>query len=161
MAFLFQTFVDQEEIGHQQPKMDAGIESISCALTANDAAAANKLRVGKAQAQPFTFAPLDIGIEEGICAKHNLEIDATNFPGSANLRRGIAADATDVVVGSGLEVAFIVKSIANSPSQRWRTSRNRSFGAVETAAVELGMLPSEPDMSKLITGKFLPSGPSS
>jgi hypothetical protein len=35
-------------------------------MKAGSALAADKLRVGKAQAQPFTFAPLDIGIEEGI-----------------------------------------------------------------------------------------------
>ena len=88
------------------------------------AQAADKLRVGKAQAQPFTFAPLDIGIEEGIFAKHNLEIEAVNFPGSANLQRGITADAIDIAVGSGPELAFIAKgnpelgvaAMANEPS---------------------------------------------
>jgi ABC-type nitrate/sulfonate/bicarbonate transport system substrate-binding protein len=78
-------------------------------VSAHAAFAADKLRVGKAQAQPFTFAPLDIGIEEGIFAKHNLDIEATAFPGSANLQRGIAADAIDIAVGSGPELAFIVK----------------------------------------------------
>jgi ABC-type nitrate/sulfonate/bicarbonate transport system substrate-binding protein len=73
------------------------------------AQAADKLRVGRAQAQPFTFAPLDIGVEEGVFAKHNLDLEVTNFPGSANLQRGIAADAIDIAVGSGPELAFIVK----------------------------------------------------
>lgn len=88
------------------------------------AAAQEKLRVGKAQAQPFTFAPLDIGIEEGIFKKHGLEIEATAFPGSANLQRGIAADAIDIAVGSGPEIAFIAKgnpelavaAMANQPA---------------------------------------------
>jgi ABC-type nitrate/sulfonate/bicarbonate transport system substrate-binding protein len=87
------------------------------------ALAADKLRVGKAQAQPFTFAPLDIGLEAGIFAKHNLDIDATAFPGSANLQRGITADAIDIAVGSGPELAFIIKgnpelgvaAMANAP----------------------------------------------
>jgi NitT/TauT family transport system substrate-binding protein len=82
------------------------------------------LRVGKAQAQPFTFAPLDIGIEEGIFKKHDLAIEATAFPGSANLQRGIAADAIDIAVGSGPELAFIAKgnpglgvaAMANEPA---------------------------------------------
>lgn len=86
--------------------------------------ALDKLRVGKAQAQPFTFAPLDIGIEEGIFKKHNLEIEATAFPGSANLQRGIAADAIDIAVGSGPELAFVAKgnpelgvaAMANQPA---------------------------------------------
>jgi ABC-type nitrate/sulfonate/bicarbonate transport system substrate-binding protein len=88
------------------------------------AAAQDKLRVGKAQAQPFTFAPLDIGIEEGIFKKHNLDIEATAFPGSANLQRGIAAEAIDIAVGSGPELAFIAKgnpelavaAMANEPA---------------------------------------------
>ncbi len=82
------------------------------------------LRVGKAQAQPFTFAPLDIGIEAGIFSKHDLTIEATAFPGSANLQRGIAADAIDIAIGSGPELAFIAKgnpelavaAMANQPA---------------------------------------------
>ncbi len=93
-------------------------------LVGGPALAADKLRVGKAQAQPFTFAPLDIGIEEGIFKKHNLDIEATAFPGSANLQRGIAADAIDIAVGSGPELAFIAKgnpeigvaAMANQPA---------------------------------------------
>jgi putative hydroxymethylpyrimidine transport system substrate-binding protein len=95
-----------------------------CAAGFAPAHALDKLRVGKAQAQPFTFAPLDIGIEEGIFKKHNLEIDATAFPGSANLQRGIAADAIDIAVGSGPELAFVAKgnpelgvaAMANQPA---------------------------------------------
>jgi ABC-type nitrate/sulfonate/bicarbonate transport system substrate-binding protein len=95
-----------------------------CAAGFAPAYALDKLRVGKAQAQPFTFAPLDIGIEEGIFKKNNLEIEATAFPGSANLQRGIAADAIDIAVGSGPELAFVAKgnpelgvaAMANQPA---------------------------------------------
>ena len=93
-------------------------------LSSRVVSAEEKLRVGKAQAQPFTFAPLDIGIEVGIFKKHNLDIEATAFPGSANLQRGIAADAIDIAVGSGPELAFIAKgnpelavaAMANQPA---------------------------------------------
>jgi putative hydroxymethylpyrimidine transport system substrate-binding protein len=93
-------------------------------IVAAPARAEDTLRVGKAQAQPFTFAPLDIGIEEGIFKKHNLVIEETNFPGSANLQRGIAADAIDIAVGSGPELAFVAKgnpelavaAMANQPA---------------------------------------------
>jgi len=96
---------------------------LGCGMLA-PALAADKLRVGKAQAQPFTFAPLDIGIEVGIFKNHNLEIEATSFPGSANLQRGIAAEAIDIAVGSGPELAFIAKgnpelavaAMANEPA---------------------------------------------
>jgi len=106
--------------------MRAGVAlAFALAIVANAAAPADAtLRVGKAQAQPFTFVPLDIGIEEGIFKKHNLTIEATAFPGSANLQRGIAADAIDIAVGSGPELAFIAKgnpglgiaAMANQPA---------------------------------------------
>jgi ABC-type nitrate/sulfonate/bicarbonate transport system substrate-binding protein len=99
--------------------------ALALAIAVNAPARAEEtLRVGKAQAQPFTFAPLDIGIEEGIFKKHDLAIEATAFPGSANLQRGIAADAIDIAVGSGPELAFIAKgnpelavaAMANQPA---------------------------------------------
>ena len=106
--------------------MRAGVAlAFALAIVANAAAPADAtLRVGKAQAQPFTFVPLDIGIEEGIFKKHNLTIEATAFPGSANLQRGTAADAIDIAVGSGPELAFIAKgnpglgiaAMANQPA---------------------------------------------
>jgi ABC-type nitrate/sulfonate/bicarbonate transport system substrate-binding protein len=106
--------------------MRAGIAlAFALAIVVNTEARADAtLRVGKAQAQPFTFVPLDIGIEEGIFKKHNLTIEATAFPGSANLQRGIAADAIDIAVGSGPELAFIAKgnpglgvaAMANQPA---------------------------------------------
>ncbi len=73
------------------------------------AAAEDVLRVGKPQAQPFTLAPLDIGIEEGIFAKRGLTIEMTVFAGGAKLHQGIAAGAIDVAVGAGPELAFVAK----------------------------------------------------
>lgn len=115
-------------------------------VTAGSALAADKLRVGKAQAQPFTFAPLDIGIEAGIFAKHNLDIEATAFPGSANLQRGIASDSIDIAVGSGPELAFIVKgnpelgvaAMANAPELL--TVITQKDGPVKSAADLKGKL---------------------
>jgi ABC-type nitrate/sulfonate/bicarbonate transport system substrate-binding protein len=102
----------------------AGFALALAVVVTAPALAEDTLRVGKAQAQPFTFAPLDIGIEEGIFKKHNLAIEETNFPGSANLQRGIAADAIDIAVGSGPELAFVAKgnpelavaAMANQPA---------------------------------------------
>jgi NitT/TauT family transport system substrate-binding protein len=115
-------------------------------MSVGSALAADKLRVGKAQAQPFTFAPLDIGIEEGIFAKHNLDIEATAFPGSANLQRGIASDSIDIAVGSGPELAFIAKgnpelavaAMANQPELL--TIITQKDGPVKTAVDLKGKL---------------------
>jgi ABC-type nitrate/sulfonate/bicarbonate transport system substrate-binding protein len=67
------------------------------------------LRVGKAQATPFDFTPLDVGMAKGFFAKRGLTIDEQNFAGSAKLHQGIAADAIDIGLGSGPELAFVAK----------------------------------------------------
>lgn len=71
--------------------------------------AAETLRVGKAIAGPFDFTPLDIGIAKGFFQKHGLEIERANFAGSAKLQQGLAADAVDIGLGSGPELAFVAK----------------------------------------------------
>lgn len=71
--------------------------------------AADKLRVGKAIALPFDFVPVDVGIEKGFFKNHGLEIEVVNFAGSARLQQGLAADAIDLGLGSGPELAFVAK----------------------------------------------------
>ncbi|HXR88606.1 MAG TPA: ABC transporter substrate-binding protein [Stellaceae bacterium] len=72
-------------------------------------AADAKLRVGKAIALPFDFVPLDVGIQKGFFKKHGLDVDATSFAGSAKLQQALAADAIDIGLGSGPELAFVAK----------------------------------------------------
>lgn len=83
--------------------------SALCAMTAGAASAADKLRVGKAIALPFDFVPLDVGIQKGFFTKHGLDVDATSFAGSAKLQQALAADAIDIGLGSGPELAFVAK----------------------------------------------------
>jgi ABC-type nitrate/sulfonate/bicarbonate transport system substrate-binding protein len=71
--------------------------------------AADTLRVGKAVAGPFDFTPLDVGIAKGFFAKHGLTIEEVDFAGSAKLQQGLGADAIDVGLGSGPELAFVAK----------------------------------------------------
>jgi NitT/TauT family transport system substrate-binding protein len=71
--------------------------------------AAETLRVGKAIALPFDFTPLDVGMAKGFYQKHGLEIEAVNFAGSAKLQQGLAANAVDIGLGSGPELAFVAK----------------------------------------------------
>ncbi|HXE29707.1 MAG TPA: ABC transporter substrate-binding protein [Stellaceae bacterium] len=78
-------------------------------VTAGSALAADKLRVGKAIALPIDFTPLDIGIEKGFYKKHGLDVEAINFAGSAKLQQGLAANAVDIGLGSGPELAFVAK----------------------------------------------------
>src|ERR1700751_2924207 len=79
---------------------------VSLALPAG---AAEKLRVGKAVPFAWTFTPLDVGIQSGIFAKQNLEVEVTSFAGDAKLQQGLAADGIDVGIGSGPGMAFMAK----------------------------------------------------
>ena len=83
-----------------------------------------KLRVGKAISEAFTFTPLDIGLEEGIFKKHGIDLEIIDFTGDAKLQQAFAADAADMGLGSGPGLAFIVKgspitgvaALANAPN---------------------------------------------
>ena len=73
------------------------------------ACAAEKLRVGKAVPEAFSFVPVDIGIRQGIFAKHGLEIESIAFAGDARMQQAMASDSLDIALGSGPAMAFIVK----------------------------------------------------
>lgn len=73
------------------------------------AAQSATLRVGKAQATPIDFTPVDVGVAKGFFKQRGLDIDIIAFSGSAKLQQGLAADAADIGLGSGPELAFIAK----------------------------------------------------
>src|ERR1700724_3113548 len=68
-----------------------------------------KVRVGKAVSEAFSFVPVDIGIETGIFKRHAIDVEKYDFGGSAKLQQALAAGSIDVGLGSGPELAFIVK----------------------------------------------------
>jgi ABC-type nitrate/sulfonate/bicarbonate transport system substrate-binding protein len=88
------------------------------------AQAADVIRVGKASATTFAFAPIDIGTTKGIWAKHNLEVQSTAFGGDARLQQAMVADSIDLSLGSGPGMGFLAKGVpaiavaamANEPS---------------------------------------------
>lgn len=92
-------------------------------LPAPPARAATRLRVGKAIGEAFSFVPLDVGMQAGIFQKHGIEIQEYDFSGSAKLQQSLAADAIDIGLGSGPELAFVAKgapvlgvaALANAP----------------------------------------------
>jgi ABC-type nitrate/sulfonate/bicarbonate transport system substrate-binding protein len=78
-------------------------------LAAAPPALAGKLRVGKPQAEVFSFAPLDIGMKEGFFAKRGVEVSEFVLGGAAKLQQGLAADAIDIGLGSGPALAFVAR----------------------------------------------------
>jgi ABC-type nitrate/sulfonate/bicarbonate transport system substrate-binding protein len=87
----------------------AGVAVLGMIAVATPASALEKLRTGKAIALPFDFTPLDIGMAKGFFQKHGLELEISAFAGSAKLQQALAADAIDVGLGSGPELAFVAK----------------------------------------------------
>jgi NitT/TauT family transport system substrate-binding protein len=87
----------------------AAFVALGIVIAAAPASALDKLRTGKAIALPFDFTPLDIGMTKGFFQKHGLELEITAFAGSARLQQGLAADAIDIGLGSGPELAFVAK----------------------------------------------------
>jgi NitT/TauT family transport system substrate-binding protein len=71
--------------------------------------AAERLRVGKAVPEAFSFVPLDVGMRKGFFARNGLEIESIAFTGDARMQQAMAADSLDIALGSGPAMAFIVK----------------------------------------------------
>src|SRR5580704_12818024 len=73
--------------------------------------AAEKLRVAKVVPFAWTFTPLDIGIQEGIFARHGLDIEASASSGDAKLQQILTAGSVDIGIGSGPGMAFAAKGV--------------------------------------------------
>ena len=71
--------------------------------------AAEKLRVGKAVPEAFSFVPLDIGMQKGLFAKHGVEVESIGFAGDARMQQAAAAGSIELLLGSGPAMAFIAK----------------------------------------------------
>src|SRR5215467_13493618 len=93
----------------QRRRMAGVLIALSLALAASSAAAEDKLRVGRAVPQAFSFVPVDVGMKYGIFKKHGLEIESTAFAGDAKMQQAMAADSIDIALGSGPAMAFIAK----------------------------------------------------
>lgn len=73
------------------------------------AAAADHVRVAKSVDVAWAFIPLDVGIQEGIFAKYNLDVEASAMAGDAKLQQAMAAGSLDMGMGSGPSMAFAAK----------------------------------------------------
>jgi NitT/TauT family transport system substrate-binding protein len=75
------------------------------------AARAEVLRVGKAVPEAFSFVPLEIGMRQGFFKKYGLEIETSAYSGGGMLQQALTADSVDIGLGSGPEMAGIVKGV--------------------------------------------------
>jgi NitT/TauT family transport system substrate-binding protein len=89
------------------------------------ARAAEKLRVAKVVPFAWTFTPLDIGMQEGIFAKHGLDIDESASTGDAKLQQILTAGSVDIGIGSGPGMAFAAKGVpAKAVAEMYGAPRN-------------------------------------
>ena len=81
----------------------------ACGGTARPGWAADKVRVGKAADNAWTFSTLEVGNETGIFAKNGLDVDIVALAGDAKLQQALAAGSLDFGLGSGPSMAFAAK----------------------------------------------------
>src|SRR5215469_12613065 len=75
------------------------------------AGAAEKLRVGKAIQNSFTFALLDVGIADGIFERAGLAIEPVTFAGAAKLQQALTSNDIDLGLSTGQDIGFIAKGL--------------------------------------------------
>jgi NitT/TauT family transport system substrate-binding protein len=99
----------QEALMHPLSRLALVLAALATVALSTPAAAADKLRVGKAVPEAFSFVPPDVGMRNGIFQKNNVELELTAFAGDARMQQAAAADSIDILLGSGPAMAFIVK----------------------------------------------------
>ncbi len=91
-----------------------GIAALAAIVTlclATGAQAEDKLRVGRAIQNSFTFALLDVGIANGIFKKHGLEIESVTFTGAARVQAALTSNDLDIGLSTGQDMGFIAKGL--------------------------------------------------
>jgi len=99
----------QEALMHSLSRFALVLAGLAAVAMTTPAAAADKLRVGKAVPEAFSFVPPDVGMRNGIFQKGNVELELTAFAGDARMQQAAAADSIDILLGSGPAMAFIAK----------------------------------------------------
>jgi ABC-type nitrate/sulfonate/bicarbonate transport system substrate-binding protein len=92
----------------------AGLVLAVTAADLSGAAAADQIKVGKASATTFAFAPIEIGKEIGVWAKYNLDVESIGFGGDARLQQAMVANSIDFALGSGPGMGFISKGVPST-----------------------------------------------
>jgi NitT/TauT family transport system substrate-binding protein len=70
-----------------------------------------KVRVGKPQAATFPFVPVEVGIASSIFKRHGLDVESIDFAGGPKVQQALTANALDIAIGSGPEMAFTLKGV--------------------------------------------------
>ena len=88
-----------------------GLAMAAASVWAWNAAAQDKIRIAKSVSQPLAFAPVDVGIEKKIWAKHGFAVEVLIFAGDAKMQQAFVAKAIDFGLGSGPAMGFFAKGV--------------------------------------------------
>ena len=92
------------------PKLTAlAIAALTINMPSTPTPAAETLRVGKSTTAGFSYTLVDVGMRAGIFQKHGLIIEPSSFGGGPRLLQAMAADAIDIGLDGGTDMAMIVK----------------------------------------------------
>jgi NitT/TauT family transport system substrate-binding protein len=84
---------------------------LSGVVFGQSAFAQTRVRVGQPQAGTFQFVPLQVGTETGIFKKHGIDLEVVSFGGGPRVQQALTAGAIDIAIGSGPELALVVKGV--------------------------------------------------
>lgn len=119
----------------KRPLLRSSVAALAGALlcgAASLALAADKIHAAKAVGTQFVFVPLDVGVEQGIFAKYDLDVEIVVMTGEARLQQGLTAGSLDFGLAGSPGAALSVKgapviavaAFSNAP---------RNFGVVVVA----------------------------
>ena len=112
------------------------VSGVACG-TAAAGEAAQKIAVGKAVSEAWTFLPLDIGQRYGVFARYGLDLDIIAFQGDAKLQQGLASDSISFGLGGGPGMAFAAKGApAIAVAAYFRAPRNISIIVGEDSPIK-------------------------
>ena len=80
-------------------------------LHVSAAEAADTLRVGKTIINSFPMAGAELGVEQGIFARENLDVVISTFRGDGQIQQAMTANAIDIGFGSGPGMGYAAKGV--------------------------------------------------
>ncbi len=103
----------------------AAVAAVIACFPGTKAVAADKLRVGKAILNSFTFGLLDVGVANGNFARAGLDIEPVVFTGATRLQQAMTSNDIDLGLSTGQDLGYIVKgapvmtvaAITNAPRE--------------------------------------------
>jgi ABC-type nitrate/sulfonate/bicarbonate transport system substrate-binding protein len=78
-------------------------------VAALPARAEDTVRAAKAVGSQFVYAPLDVGVEQGIFAKYGIRVEISTMTGEARLQQALTADSLDIGMAGNSGAALSVK----------------------------------------------------